>query len=348
MKKSNLYIFVMAMLMTLLIFSALAENRAHIVEAHAWLQVSPEPPNQNIHIYLPLITNRAATPNTTLPQPPLSPTKLIFIHHSTGEGWLEDNYGDLGKTLMQNNYIVSDTNYGWGSDDIGGRTDIGHWMSWFRGSNTSTYTRELYQYFGRNANYSRVQTDPGGENEIVMFKSCFPNSGLRGSIADPIPAITQNPLKDQGSDSPYHTVSNAKGIYIDLLEYFKTRPDKLFIVITAPPLGSGEWANNARAFNNWLVNDWLRGYQFKNLRVFDFYNVLTSNGGSPDKNDLASANGNHHRFKNGKVEHIIGSSSNTLAYPTGDDHPSKAGDLKASAEFLPLLNLWVAEWKAAQ
>jgi hypothetical protein len=50
--------------------------------------------------------------------------RLIFIHHSTGENWLRDDYGELGKALSENNYFVSDTNYGWGPEGIGDRTDI--------------------------------------------------------------------------------------------------------------------------------------------------------------------------------------------------------------------------------
>ncbi|MEI7990702.1 MAG: hypothetical protein WCI88_16865, partial [Chloroflexota bacterium] len=46
------------------------------------------------------------------PNPPDKPVKLVFIHHSTGENWLRDGYGNLGKTLNANNYYVSDTNYG--------------------------------------------------------------------------------------------------------------------------------------------------------------------------------------------------------------------------------------------
>ena len=33
------------------------------------------------------------------PNPPEEPVKLIFIHHSTGENWLTDGYGNLGQTL---------------------------------------------------------------------------------------------------------------------------------------------------------------------------------------------------------------------------------------------------------
>ncbi len=48
------------------------------------------------------------------PNPPANPVRLIFIHHSTGENWLNDGNGGLGIALTENNYFVSDTNYGWG------------------------------------------------------------------------------------------------------------------------------------------------------------------------------------------------------------------------------------------
>ena len=218
--------------------------------------------------------------------PPSSPTRLIFIHHSTGENWLADGNGNLGINLRDNNYFVSDTNYGWGPDGIGDRTDIGNWWEWFRGPDSSTYLAALYAEAGQHSSYSRMATSPGGENQIVMFKSCFPNSELHGSPSDPVPDIGSNPLKGESCGSSNHTVANAKGIYIDLLEYFKSRLDKLFIIIAAPPLRLGTDAANARAFNNWLINDWLAAYPYNNVFVFDFYNVLTSNGGSPSATDL--------------------------------------------------------------
>jgi hypothetical protein len=103
-----------------------------------------------------------------------------------------------------------------------------------------------------------------------------------------------------------------------------------------------------RAFNNWLVNDWLDGYPLKNVFVFDFYNVLTSNGGSANISDLGRPGGNHHRWWNGAVQHKTDDGSNVLQYPTGDDHPSAAGNRKATAEFLPLLNVAYNRFKGAQ
>jgi hypothetical protein len=113
-----------------------------------------------------------------------------------------------------------------------------------------------------------------------------------------------------------------------------TRPDKLFVVITAPPLSDPTHAANARALDQWLVNDWLRenSYTQSNVAVFDFYNVLT------DPNA-------HHRYNNGQVEHIVGD-RNTLFYPSDDDHPSVAGSQKATEEFIPMLNIFYHRWQS--
>jgi len=295
--------------------------------------------------------------------PPESPVKLIFLHHSTGGNWLADAEGNdiggnLGRELMQNNYFVSATNYGWqaGDDAIGDRTDIGNWWEWFRGPTSETIMAAVYKESGQNVgdfgSWPRMK-DPGGENAIVLFKSCFPNSDLQGSAKAAPPAIDDNPLRGQAAEgNSDFTVANAKGIYIDLLKYFATQPDKLFVVITAPPRADFEtdsaYATNARAFNNWLVNEWLKDYPHKNVAVFDYYNVLTSNAGSTEQNDIGAATGNHHRWLDGKVQHLQTVKSNVSAYPSGDSHPNTAGQLKATAEFVPLLNVFYNRWRNAE
>ncbi len=254
--------------------------------------------------------------------PPDHIVKLIFIHHSTGENWLRDNYGGLGRALSQNNYFVSDTNYGWGPDAIGDRTDIPDWVEWFASEGTPGYMDALFNESGQNADYTRTAADPGGENEIVVFKSCFPNSALDG--------IPNDPPDPEG----WLSVGHAKYVYNEVLQYFGTRPDKLFILIAAPPLSDDTYAENARAFNNWLLDDWLRenNYTLNNVAVFDFYNVLTG----PDA---------HHRYVNGGVEHVIGN-RNTLYYPSEDDHPSALGSQKATGEFVSLLNVFYNRWQS--
>jgi uncharacterized repeat protein (TIGR01451 family) len=287
------------------------------------------------------------------PSPPIQPVRMVFIHHSTGGVWLDNG---LRSTLNANHYFVTETNYGWGDDDaslggpIGTYTDLGHWWNWFNGPYRDGYTAGVYANNDAAGSNNGV-TDPGGPNTIVMFKSCFPNSNLGGSPTDLPPAEGgPNPLRGHDAYSSDMTVANAKGIYRDLLGYFQTRQDHLFIAITAPPLVSGATSDaaaaNARAFNNWLVSDWLAGYPYSNVAVFDFYSVLTSNGGNTNTNDLGSASGNHHRFRNGAIEHPIGLAQNTAAYGqnAGDSHPTGAGAQKAAAEYAPLLNIWYHRW----
>ncbi len=94
--------------------------------------------------------------------PPDRSIRLIFIHHSTGENWLSNGYGNLGRALDENNYYVSDTNYGWGPNSIGDRTDIPDWEEWFSSENTSIYLEALFNEGEQNADYSRTVPDPGG------------------------------------------------------------------------------------------------------------------------------------------------------------------------------------------
>ena len=269
-----------------------------------------------------IAANPAPIPRIQTDDPPEKPVKLIFIHHSCGANWLADDDGGLGLALAENNYYVSDTYYSWGPDSIGDQTDIPNWLDWFSGANSPRYLDALYnESEAATPYYTRPLPDPGGENEIILFKSCFPNSALQGNINDaPAP---EDEL----------TIANAKYVYNTILEYFATRPDKLFIAITAPPLLDSTYAENARAFNDWLVYDWLKDYPLNNVAVFDFHAVLTG----PN---------NRHRVVNGQIEHVTEAGMNTLYYPTEDEHPSARGNQKATGEFVPLLNFYYNRWKA--
>ena len=94
-------------------------------------------------------------------------------------------------------------------------------VEWFRGPNSARYLAAVYAQSGQNSPYTE-HCPIRGPNQIVMFKSCFPNSSLAGGPNDN--AAVGNQL----------TVANAKYVYNELLRYFATRPDKLFVVVTAP------------------------------------------------------------------------------------------------------------------
>ena len=268
--------------------------------------VSPSDPSDDI---LTLLTQVDTTPpNTT--------TKICFIHHSTGSAWIASGDGNLGAALNDNNYYVTEIDYYWDAqaeEDIGSHTDTRDWPRWF----TDTIMPDVYDN-SAHFDYTNEIDDPGGENEIIMFKSCYPNSEVGNSIED------------------------EKAIYLGLLDYFAQHQDKLFILIVPPPEIIIDSAQLTRELTNWLVdyeNGWLSEYPYFNVHPFDYYNVLT------DPN-------NHHRIEGTSVVHTISSSPedadhpNELYYYTGtNDHPTSAGHRKATEEYLLLLNAYYNLWQ---
>lgn len=237
--------------------------------------------------------------------------RLVFIHHSTGSAWIATGNGNLGVALNASGYYVTECDYGWDAqpfDNLGDRTDTVNWPEWF--------TDAKMPYVYRNSShfdYDNATDDPGGQNEIIMFKSCYPNSEVGTSIDD------------------------EKAIYNGLLPYFGAHTDKMFVLIVPPPEIDIASAALTRELANWLsdtATGWLAIYNVthNNVYVFDYYNVLTHTD-------------NHHWVNGGVVEHIIDNSSNVLFYPSGDDHPSATGHQKATAEFVPLLNHYYNTWK---
>jgi hypothetical protein len=256
--------------------------------------------------------------------------RLLFIHHSCGGQWLADrgddvaiipetciykshpNGGGLRALLEQNNYELHEAAY---KSAIGAKTDVCDWNAKFR---------DNMEVILRSDQQDTQYKDPAVKNDIVMFKSCFPNSEIISEGKEP-----------GDPDAVEKTTANYKAAYNKLLGYFKARPDTLFVVVTAPPvvdsipsrtkelikkmIGSGSTVQavgeRARRFNNWLKdaeNGWLAGYQGRNVVVFDYYDVLTRYG-----------------------------KSNHLVYPTqggGDSHPNSDGNSLAAREFVPFLN----------
>ncbi len=245
---------------------------------------------------------------------PASTVKICFIHHSTGSAWISS--GGLGEALNENDYYATETDYGWDAepdDDLGSHTDTSDWPDWFND------TKMPYVYANtHHEDYTNVIDDPGGENEIIMFKSCFPCSEVGDSIDD------------------------EKGIYDGLLEYFAAHTDKLFILVIPPPEIDIESAELTRELSSWLADyedGWLADYSYGNVFAFDYYNILT------DPN-------NHHWVKDGNIVHFISDDPedpfhpNELYYDSnGDDHPSDEGHQKATDEFLPILNAVYNNWK---
>jgi len=260
-------------------------------------------------------------------EPPARPLGLLFIHHSCGGQLLADpgpekgsdcifethpNAGGLRRMLQESGYAVREASYG---SRLGGETDLFDWAPKFLGS-----MEEMLRCAGQDEVLAGEE-----RNEIVCFKSCYPNNAFLSEGQPP-----GNPV------GPELTLHNAMAAYETLLPAFRARPDVLFVCVTAPPIAPKrkpirmwKWlsaqilgkqrdlfaeAALARRFNNWLKakDGWLAGYEGTNVVVFDYYDVLTGHG----KTDLS-------------------------LHPTGqgyDSHPSRQGNEAAAKEFMPFLN----------
>jgi hypothetical protein len=250
---------------------------------------------------------------------------LVFLHHSVGGHWLADpegpagnahaNGGGLRRALESNGYKVREATYG---SKLGEKTDLFDWLPKFT-DHLDGVLRTSHQ----------DDLLPEGErNQIVLFKSCFPNSYFKAHGPEP-----GNP------NGPELTVTNAKASFRALLQVFARSPEALFVFVTTPPVVGGsirerlgkvlvkrllgrplaaerlsQQARLAREFRDWIIapDGWLASYALKNVVVFDYYGVLTKHG-----------------------------SSLFLEYPSGDgrdSHPNTQGNQAATAEFVPFLN----------
>jgi hypothetical protein len=271
---------------------------------------------------------------------PKQMTRLLFIHHSTGGQWLADkgdaqdiipdaclyqthpNGGGLRALLIKNNYQVHEAAY---KSAIGEKTDVNDWNAKFRDKMDAILKCDL-----QDMSYK----DAGVKNDVIMFKSCFPNNDIASEGKEP-----------GDPDSPVKTTANFKAAYTKLLGYFRAHPKTLFVCVTAPPLAKNvpsrtkDFIKNiigsktsvqavgerARRFNNWLKDPekgWLANYEGKNVVVFDYYDVLT---------------------RNGESNYSLYATRNGL-----DSHPSAEGNAIAAQEFVPFLNKALNRLTAAQ
>ncbi len=95
----------------------------------------------------------------------------------------------------------------------------------------------------------------GTRNEIVMFKSCYPNSDIV-DVSSVTVGLRCFRLKQW---------STYQSAFISLKHEMMKRGDTFFVYLTAPPLipekTTPENAARARQFNDWLINEYLAEYR---------------------------------------------------------------------------------------
>jgi hypothetical protein len=268
--------------------------------------------------------------------PPERSMRLLFIHHSCGGQLLADpgdeagahciyashpNGGGLRSMLEREGYDVHEASY---DSSLGQDTDLFDWWPKFRDR-----MDDVLACAHQDDRYGDAR-----RNQIVVFKSCFPNNAFVGE--------GEPPGDPRG---PELTLWNARATMTALLEELSKRPDVLFVYVTAPPLAPArsepfaKWlakralgrardhvgaARFARRFDDWVrsPDGWLKDYPHRNVVVFDYYDVLTGEG-----------------------------ESNFSAYATDDghnSHPSAEGNARAAALFVPLLDRAVRRAQLAE
>lgn len=228
------------------------------------------------------------------------PTRMVFLHHSVGHGFMYR--GGLRDSLLDAGVVARSCTYG---DEIGQETDICHWLPKFRNDMDRIIDFKAHpdKYYGGTAG-----------NDIIMFKSCFPNSNI---VADG--AAPGDPTSIE------RTISNYKATFEGLKKEITKYPEKLFIYITAPANTPGattpENAARAREFNTWLVEKFLPAYReetgLDNFAVYDLFGFLAA-----DDNFLRSEYRQSH---------------------PQDSHPNDIGKQAIAADFMKSFRpLWTA------
>jgi hypothetical protein len=178
---------------------------------------------------------------------------MVWLHHSTGDALLK---GGLRAALDADGILFHDINYEQARVDdyvIGDHTDTADWPRTF---NTPKYF-DVVKTWELRAN---------AQHDIIMFKSCFPNS-----------AITSEDM-----------LSDYKQQYSSLLPTFRAHRDIVFIAMSTPPLVKAatnpDDAKRARRWARWVTTEYAT--DVKNVKVFDLFDALAIPEGKPDENTL--------------------------------------------------------------
>jgi hypothetical protein len=184
-------------------------------------------------------------------------TNLVFLHQSTGSNLIRD--GGLRQRLVDAGLYLWDQGYNSLrlADPQGNPTGYSYSVP-----NDQTDPTGLAQIF-RQREYPLPLNTLSGllQHEVIILKSCF------------------NPTSHIESDEQ---LEDYKAAYLEIRQRMAQHPDKLFILLTQPPLNPAktdvEQARRARLLANWLMSDEFKG-NVKNLTVFDLFDRLAAADG---------------------------------------------------------------------
>jgi len=203
-------------------------------------------------------------------------TNIIFLHHSTGENLILQ--GGVRERFKQAGYDFWDHSY----NAQGLRDPTGKYTGYsyiVPGDNTDP--DGLARIFSQRVYDIPMNTLSGLlQHEVIITKSCF------------APA---NNIKSDGQLETY------MGWYLGIRNTMDRYPDKIFVIVTSPPLNPAETnpeeATRAREFADWLKSEeFLSGHP--NILTFDLFgNLVEENPTATDFNMLRQS------YRNGSDSH---------------------------------------------
>jgi hypothetical protein len=278
-----------------------------------------------------------------------------IVHHLSYESILGD--GDRLFTDYRNWYLKFRTYLD--------RNDTAHYVN-------DTSGTDLVHCYAQNDSYGAQGTDEftganvaSQTNQVIMFKSCFPNSNVQPP--DTSTGLPANPTLAQARTwiaSAAHTdwctngggggpINYIKAEYMVLLDVFGEARNRntLFVAWVAPPEIDSASAY-ARQLADWFETQWLSGYAYNNVLLFNYWNVHTGNHQATGACWPAVREKHNHCRYNPFLNwrDYVGPGDPDfvndirMAFPTGgpgstDSHPSHFAGAIATKEFIHLLNI---------
>jgi hypothetical protein len=236
---------------------------------------------------------------TTAGTQPLEFTNLFFLHHSTGEGVVQvgDVRGHVATYNSDNGTDLEFWDHGYNEDGLRDPDNIETGESYAIPGNNTDPDGLHYLWTSGEADAVACRDRILNNHQVIAFKSCFPAS-----------AITSEDMLDQ-----------YKAWYLEMRDFFDTRLDRVFVVMSPPPLCPESTnlseAKKARRFADWLKSDeYLLGHP--NVACFDLFDVLAH---ADDRSVIA--NMLHEDYVRGG----------------GNSHPNDDGYIAAGAAFAPFM-----------
>lgn len=194
-------------------------------------------------------------------------TNVIFLHHSTGHNLIEE--GGVRQRFREAGYDFWDHGY----NGTGLRRPDGSYANYsYRIPDDNTDPDGLANLLAQRAYGLPLNAFSALlQHEVIVFKSCFPASQIESD--------------DQ--------LALYKAYYLNMRDVMDAHPDRVFVVMSPPPLNpaatDSEAAARARAFARWLQSDeYLAGHP--NVFAFDLFGHLAEDDpASPDYNMLRAA-----------------------------------------------------------